>query len=1364
MAFNIGLSGIRAASTDLEVRGNNISNASTTGFKESRTEFSDVYTTSLLGTGIKPVGSGVMVDNVRQQFSQGNISSTQNSLDMAIDGNGFFVLNDQGSVSYSRAGIFSLDKDGYVVANNGSRLQGYEANANGLVNGVLGDIQIQVANQAPRLTSQVSAIVNLDAGQSVLQEQGLQLVANGLAIGAADAGIIEDTNTVLATAMQPTTAGTPARVTFTGNLLTLPGTGTPAQLATAGAAASLDFSAAGASANFDVVVSSNGTPTITNTYTVTINAASLTNIGANLANVTPANIETLIANRLANATDVVASGTGPLTLSGAGPRANGGTITINNLNSANLAPAPNLANFGFAGAASNTGTARTITALNDFSITVDNRTVDIVGANITIGDNRDQNIQNVVTAVQQALDMEAGLNEYNVRFSAATGNPQSSNLIIERAGVSATDGSGLAVQAAATPGDWNTLIGDPTTAVSTAATEGSRLFVGSNPLTADFRSIPGTSTTTRTTATPPLNIVASSPGDFATLTAGSIYSSLNVSTATGTALSFSIATETGATYPINLSEASWSVATPPADFANVTLAETIAEINAQITAASGAGNEQVLAESSSGSIHFRVLSSPPVAPLPNAGYGAASAASRGDFLQLGGNGVNLDRLGFASSNRFNGGVEPVLANNEFQLEVTSSTGNAGGPFTLTIPPASYASLDDLAVTIQQQIDTYVGASGLAGKVSVDAVGGQLVFTNTRTGSTEGLAFSSTVAQPQALNALGLNSTFVVSGQNEIDRSNSFRINLTVPAPDSDNRSGSVLISLDEEYRSVQQLASSINRQLNSQDADNYIGVRAEAVEVEPRVVPPQFQLRLSAVEGGESSIISVSDFTASGDDVTTGDMFGLLQFDPGNSGLLTTGIAGVSNEYPEQRVTLTDPDGNETVITIPEDSEANEIVSLFNKQPGVTTSALTTMTIPLTSYNSPGNDMRLTVNGQALTSTSIPDLVTEINSYRATTLPGFNATTNEAGDLIITNEIGRDIRIEMTSPVVTDSLVVQGAENTGPVVLGGNLTADTAAAVGGVVTFTLNANFTLNNPEPVVSGIFGALTEDEFTPFTLNAFDPTDQNTYNHATSTTIYDSLGNPHVMTQYFVKEPLDPERPTEQNLWAMYVQIDGQEVGDPDAALPFPQNLEPTRYRRELFFNQDGSLDTDATGDIFVTNWDPRDADGNLNGAISSANVLEGGLPLSEPPTNSNFQIDLAGSTQFGSPFSVNEVNQNGFTTGRLTGLEVDNEGVIFARFTNGQAQTLGQVALGTFRNPEGLTPLGDTGWAESFESGVVTIGSPRTASFGQIRSSALEDSNVDLSEELVGLIIAQRNFQASSKTIETVDQVTQTILQI
>ena len=1209
MAFNIGLSGIRAASTDLEVTGNNVANASTVGFKESRAEFADVYTSTLLGTGLKPVGSGVLVDNVRQEFSQGNISGTENALDLAIDGNGFFVLDDRGSVSYTRSGIFSLDKNGFVVANNGSRLQGYEANENGVVSGVLGDINIQIANQPPRLTTLATAIVNLDAGEQVLQEQGLQITTNGLSVGAADAGILESTKTVLDSAGQPTDAGIPAQVLFPN---------TVAAVAAAGyGTESMDFD----------IGDGNGSQTIT------------------------------LAGVAAGAT-----------------------------------------------------------------------------------------VQEVLNDIQSALDATFGSQQLR-----AVEDPSTGNLIIERAGFNATNGTSFSITT--TPG-WDGVFG--VAGAVSAGVAGQQLFVGASPVTADFRSIPGTQTTTRTTATPPLNIVSSDPGQFAVLTANNTYSALDledkVAPAVDNVLAFRIATESSALYPINLSEAAW-VGAAPVSYANVTTTEVVAEINAQITATAGAGNEEVLAVNNGGRIEFQVQ----------------APGARGDFVQIADNSVSsvnydLINLGFLSNNRIDAGVEPVLANNEFNLEVTSTSGNAGGPFTITIPPANYANLEALAVAIQQQIDIYIGAGGLAGKVNVDAVGGQLVFTNTQVGAGEGVSLTPTVAEPQALTELGFDSMFIVTGQDEVDRTNSFRINLTVPAPDNDNRSGSVVVSLDEEYRSVQQLAASINRQLNSQDADNYIGVQAAAVEVEPQTVPPQYKLQLSAVEAGEASIISITNITAGGQDVSESDLYGILQVNPDDGTLLTTGIEGVTNEYPEQRVTLIDPDGQETEIVIPEHAEANEIVSLFNQQPGVTASAETVMTIPLSGYNTPGNDMSLTLNGQVLESTSLEELADEINAYRATTLPGFRAQLNDTGDLVITNEIGRDIKVSIDSPVVTDSLVVQGAEGTGPVVLGGTSAADVAAAVGGTVSFILNENYVMRDPQPVVSGIFGALTDDEYSDFTLNSFDPDNQETYNHATSTTIYDSLGNSHVMTQYFVKEPLDPTRPNEQNVWAMYVLVDGNDVGDPDPSLPFPENLDPTRSRFELFFNQDGTLDEVATGDIYITNWDPVDENGDSTGALTSTNVLEGGLPLSDPPTNSNFQISLNGSTQFGSEFSVNEVNQNGYATGRLTGLEVDEEGIIFARFTNGQAQTLGQVAMANFRNPEGLTPVGDTGWAESFESGIPTIGSPRTASFGQIRSSALEDSNVDLSEELVGLIIAQRNFQASAKTIETTDQITQTILNI
>lgn len=1199
MSFNIGLSGLHAASTDLEVTGNNIANASTTGFKKSRAEFGDVYTSTLLGTGSKPVGSGVMVDNVRQEFTQGNISGTGNVLDMAIDGNGFFVLEDRGNTSYTRSGIFTLDKNGFVVANNKSRLQGFPANQSGVVSGVLGDIQIQVTNQPPKLTNRVNAIYNLNAGEKILQEQGLKLESNGLVVGAANAGIIKSTTTTLNSSGQPTTGGTPATAIFNGDLSVLATTGY----------------AAGDSIDIDL----DGTPV---------------------------------------------------------------TVTLAGVSAGSTA-------------------------------------------------------QDVVNDVQTSINTALGTQQITVSRNS------SNELVLTRAGYQSSNGSNFSVTPSA---GWTTRFGGDTV---TGGTAGTPLFIGSNPQTVDFRSMPGSQTTTRTTATPPLNIVNFNSGTFASLTSG-IYSPLDLTA--GNNLSFTIDIGGGDSYSINLDSTNWQSAPAPLDPTAVTRNEVLAEINQQITNSPLPNNNNQVLVTASGTNAFQ--------------FTVQNPAAEGDYIQLspgGGTSPNtLSNLGFTSANRYDSGVQPVLANNLFSLQVTSSTpGNTSSAVNITIPPANYARLEDVALAIQQQIDNSTGAGGLAGKVSVVAVGGQLVFTNTRTGQGEGIIIGGPAS---SVSALGFDSMFTVAGTDAVDRSNSFRVNLTVPAPDADQRSGSVLITLDEEFRSVQQLAASINRQLNAQDSNSYVGVQAFATEIVPNVVPPQYELEFRATKEGEASIISISNITASGPDITEAQLYGLLQVDPTNNGLLDLGIEGVSNMYPEQKVTITNPKGEETEVTIPERSQANEIVAMFNMQPGVTATAETTMTIPLSSFNSPNKSMTLMVNGQKLTSTSLADIADEINSFRSTTLPGFKAEIASNGDLIISNQVGRDVKVAMESPVVTDSLVVLGAENTGPMVLGGSATADRAAAVGGRITFILNEGYKMSNPDPVISGIFGALTEDEFESYTLKMFDPDDQDTYNHATSMEIYDSLGNPHVMTQYFVKEPLDPERPNEKNIWAMYVLIDGQDVGDPDSTLPFPQNLEPSRYRQEMFFNQDGSLDVVATGKTYITNWIPKDSQGNPNGAMGPSNVLDGGLPLREPARNSNFEVNLLGSTQHYGDFDVNEQKQNGYSTGRLTGLEIDDEGIIFARFTNGQALTLGQVALANFRNPEGLTPLGETGWAESYESGNPTVGTPRTASFGKVKSSSLEDSNVNLSDQLVRLIIAQRNFQANAKTIETTNQITQTILNI
>ncbi|MDD2104458.1 flagellar hook protein FlgE [Pseudomonas putida] len=171
MSFNIGLSGLYAANKQLDVTGNNIANVATVGFKSSRAEFSDVYSSTKLGTGNKTVGSGVRLANVSQQFTQGDVSSgTGSVLDVGINGSGFFVLNNNGSLSYTRAGTFKVDKDGYVTNTDYSaRVQGYGVDADGkIINGVLTDLRIDTSNLAPKATTTVSSTINLNSTSDVI--------------------------------------------------------------------------------------------------------------------------------------------------------------------------------------------------------------------------------------------------------------------------------------------------------------------------------------------------------------------------------------------------------------------------------------------------------------------------------------------------------------------------------------------------------------------------------------------------------------------------------------------------------------------------------------------------------------------------------------------------------------------------------------------------------------------------------------------------------------------------------------------------------------------------------------------------------------------------------------------------------------------------------------------------------------------------------------------------------------------------------------------------------------------------------------------------------------------------------------------
>ncbi|MEQ8232528.1 MAG: flagellar hook protein FlgE [Gammaproteobacteria bacterium] len=277
--------------------------------------------------------------------------------------------------------------------------------------------------------------------------------------------------------------------------------------------------------------------------------------------------------------------------------------------------------------------------------------------------------------------------------------------------------------------------------------------------------------------------------------------------------------------------------------------------------------------------------------------------------------------------------------------------------------------------------------------------------------------------------------------------------------------------------------------------------------------------------------------------------------------------------------------------------------------------------------------------------------------------------------------------------------------------------ADAQGNINGALT-PLQLSQANNPPQASTNVVIGANFDSAATPPAVGVFDPTDANTYNETTALNIYDSQGGAHLLQMYFV-------RTAASNTWEMHTYANGTAVAGPDT----------------IVFDASGNLTTPASGQFTLPAFTP---DPGVN-------------PI-------NLTTTLSGSTQFGAPFGVSELTQDGYTTGRLAGIDIDDEGVILARFTNGQSSVQGQVALANFANPQGLRPLGGNGWSQTFAAGDVLEGRPGSASLGLIQGGALEDSNVDLSAELVNLIIAQRNFQANTEVISTADAVTQSVINI
>jgi len=282
-----------------------------------------------------------------------------------------------------------------------------------------------------------------------------------------------------------------------------------------------------------------------------------------------------------------------------------------------------------------------------------------------------------------------------------------------------------------------------------------------------------------------------------------------------------------------------------------------------------------------------------------------------------------------------------------------------------------------------------------------------------------------------------------------------------------------------------------------------------------------------------------------------------------------------------------------------------------------------------------------------------------------------------------------------------------------------------AANAAGVLATGAPASITINTADlqpATTTEVVGIVNLDSrYGNLTEAGFNPNDPSTYHNSSAVTVYDSLGNSHTLQTFFLK--------TAAGKWSVYNAADGVST----SVLPAPTT--------RMTFNGSGIAPTSVP-----------------------AQPTSVGFAVTTGASAVSLTVDYSASTQFGSTFGINSLIQDGYTSGRLGTFNTGVDGMIIGRYSNGQSKILGQVLLANFVNPNGLKILGDNAWGESSTSGAPLIGTPNSGNLGGLQSSSQEDSNVDLTSELVNMITVQRVYQANAQTIKTQDQVLQTLVNL
>ncbi|MHB8786282.1 MAG: flagellar hook protein FlgE [Thauera sp.] len=249
-----------------------------------------------------------------------------------------------------------------------------------------------------------------------------------------------------------------------------------------------------------------------------------------------------------------------------------------------------------------------------------------------------------------------------------------------------------------------------------------------------------------------------------------------------------------------------------------------------------------------------------------------------------------------------------------------------------------------------------------------------------------------------------------------------------------------------------------------------------------------------------------------------------------------------------------------------------------------------------------------------------------------------------------------------------------------------------------------------------------------------------DARTYNFSTSIEVFDSLGKSHEFTFYFVKENVS--QGGAQNTWNVFTSVDGDY---PLGIDPVTGNVSDPSIIWTLTFNENGTIQTPIVGPS----------------ATSPITVPASYTPGASPIA---FYTDFSDMRQIGGPYLITELTQNGYTGGELAGVSVGRDGILTGRYTNGETVALAQLAIQTFRNPNALSSIGNNYWEATLDSGLTAPTKPGEGVAGVISSGMVEDANVELTQELVQMIIQQRNYQANAQSIKAQDQILQTLVNL